>query len=507
MVISSCTASPEAIAICGSSFGTSSALRQAAPVAATAALSAGLLIGGRQVDSVSESVEVVGGATLVREPGQPSGALNPSAGMYGIYGIDKAALEALQDLLLSRLCQISNSDICQALYWQGFIGEFPGFSFGVPNDRGISLLNRIVTYPSGEVNYDIVFEDDGSGRPMAYASWQPWRLVNPAGDRAWASVDQATRDAAAALATPEEEWGIVKRKGTLGGLSYPPGYTPGSAEARANPASVQVSGTDRIFREPATIPGTSVLEQGGPLINERGNRRVGAGYPGSATNFQEGAGASVGSRGGTLTQSATGADGQTPAHNEKKVGFPLPGADGQLDSDDQVSQEQSDPCQAPCIQDILDNVLDIADWVSDLWEFTTDYAVEDYLLPEGNFRFSIEGTGHPKDQIVAACIIQSGPVPQWYGRYFDDSLWVSTLYPKNLGSMQFTYEGIADRLIGFENTSGLDLKLESPHTEIRSFNSLIFPSPDFPAKEISFQARAGLDCRLRVLVRRYQLPI
>lgn len=507
MVISSCTASPEALAICGGSFGTSSALRQAAPVAATAALSAGLLIGGRQVDSVSESVEVVGGATLVREPGQPSGALNPSAGMYGVYGIDKASLETLQDLLLSRLCQISNSDICQTLYWQGFVGAFPGVPFGVPNDREVSILNRVVNYPSGEVNYDIVLEDDGSGRPIAYASWQPWRLVNPAGDRAWAEVDQVTRDAAADLATPEEEWGVVKRKGTLGGLSYPAGYDPASPSARANPASVQISGTDRVFREPAFVPGTTTLEQGGPLINERGRRRVGAGYPGAATNFQEGTGVSVGSRGGSITQSATGADGQTPAHNEKKVGFPLPGADGQIDSDDQISQEQSDPCQAPCIQDILDNVLDIADWVSDLWEFTTDYAVEDYLLPEGNFRFSIEGTGHPKDQIVAGCIIQSGPVPQWFGRYFDDSLWVSTLYPKNLGSLQFTYKGIADRLIGFENATGLDLKFESPHTEIRAFNSLIFPSPDFPAKEISFQARTGVDCRLRVLVRRYQLPI
>lgn len=476
-------------------------------MAATAALSAGLLIGGREVDSVSESVSVVGAPTLVREPGQPIGALNPSAEMYGIYGISKERLEGLQDLLLVRYCIQNGGTFCSGLRWRGSLwGNF----YTLATDRPPTSVNTIQRFGASQTPYYMLTYDR-----VVYPGFQdrqsevPWELINTAspGERPWEQVSQDVRDAAAALATPEEEWGIVERKGTLGGLNYPPGYVPGSAEARANPASVRVSGTDRIFREPATIPGTSVMEQGGPLINERGSRRVGAGYPGSATNFQEGAGASVGSRGGSLTQSATGADGQTPAHNEKKVGFPLPGADGQLDSDDQVSQEQSDPCQAPCIQDILDNVLDIADWVSDLWEFTTDYAVEDYLLPEGNFRFSIEGTGHPKDQIVGACIVQSGPVPQWFGRYFDDSLWVSTLYPKNLGSMQFTYKGIADRLVGFEGTAGLDLKLESPHTEIRSFNSLIFPSPDFPAKEISFQARAGVDCRLRVLVRRYQLPI
>lgn len=507
MVISSCTASPEAVAICGGSFGTSSALRQAAPVAATAALSAGLLIGGREVDTVQTTADAVGGVTLVRRPEQPVGALNPALPLYDIYGIDLARLTGLQDLLLSRYCiNLPSAPICEGLAWRGVRNDGTALVYSIAEN--VYDVNRTGITGPDDNRYGLQ-RAPGTSPPydLIASSIVPWRLATPNGERRWADLPQDIRDIIADTATDEEEFRIVQPVGQLGGLSYPPGYDLASPEARANPASVRVSGTDRIFREPATIPGTSVLEQGGPLINERGNRRVGAGYPGSATNFQEGAGASVGSRGGSLTQSATGADGQTPAHNEKKVGFPLPGADGQLDSDDQVSQEQSDPCQAPCIQDILDNVLDIADWVSDLWEFTTDYAVEDYLLPEGNFRFSIEGTGHPKDQIVGACIIQSGPVPQWFGRYFGDSLWVSTLYPKNLGSMQFTYKGIADRLVGFEGTAGLDLKLESPHTEIRSFNSLIFPSPDFPAKEISFQARAGVDCRLRVLVRRYQLPI
>lgn len=507
MVISSCTASPEAVAICGGSFGTSSALRQAAPVAATAALSAGLLIGGREVDTVQTTADAVGGVTLVRRPEQPVGALNPALPLYDIYGIDLIRLRSIQDLLMSRYCiQNPSASFCANLAWYG-LDPTAGIRV-VPISADIYDVNRTQAAGPSDDRYSLMYPP-GTSPPFDIRSQSitPWVLTTPQGERKWADLPQDIRDIIADSATDEEEFRIVQPLGQLGGLNYPPGYVPGSAEARANPASVRVSGTDRIFREPATIPGTSVLEQGGPLINERGSRRVGAGYPGSATNFQEGAGASVGSRGGSLTQSATGADGQTPAHNEKKIGFPLPGADGQIDSDDQVSQEQSDPCQAPCIQDILDNVLDIADWVSDLWEFTTDYAVEDYLLPEGNFRFSIEGTGHPKDQIVGACIIQSGPVPQWFGRYFGDSLWVSTLYPKNLGSIQFTYKGIADRLVGFEGTAGLDLKLESPHTEIRSFNSLIFPSPDFPAKEISFQARAGVDCRLRVLVRRYQLPI
>lgn len=504
VVISSCTASPESIAICGSSFGTRSALRQATPGIVTSALAATIVLGGRKAAQRSEQVEFVGDATLVREQGQGD-ALNPAVPMFGIYGIDKAALETLQDLLLHRLCQASNSAVCQSLLWQGLIGALPGFPFNLPNDREIATLNRAVTYPLGEVNYDIVFQDDGSGRPTTYASWQPWRLVNPSGGRAWESVDQGTRDAAAALASPEEEWGTVRRKGTLGGLSYPAGYDPNSPASRdaAGPMSIEISGTDRIFRQPQPIPGTSAVEVGGPLIQEGDDRRVGAGYPG-ISGFVDTSqpGLDVRQRTKPLVFAGTGTTGGSPQYREKKVGFPLPGPDGQLDSDDQMEIPPTDVCEAPCIQDIKKKVDFTADYCEELWEYFIDYALEDYRLPEENYFFDIGSFGHPKDTIIAASVIQKEPIPQTYGRFVTNFA-ISDFHPKNIGLLQFEYVPDIDR--GQGELGEFGFRIRSEPIQVRGFG-LVYGSPiKLPARAVGWSPRTGIEGRLRVFVKRFQL--
>lgn len=504
MAISSCTASPEAVAICSGSFGTSSALRQATAPVSIATVSAAIYLGDREAARQEKSVEIVGDATLVKEPNQGE-ALNPFAPMYGIYGIDKASLETLQDLLLSRFCQISNSGICQTLYWQGFVGAFPGFPSGVPNDRRISILNKVTTYPSGEVNYDIVFEDDGSGRPIAYASWQPWRLVNPAGDRAWAKVDQTTRDAAADLATPEEEWGIVSRQGELGSMSPPAGYDPANPSPLAGPISVEISGTDRVYRQPATIPGTTATELGGPLIQEGDRRRVGAGYPG-ASGFVPGGvsqpGTSLGQGAKPLTFPGTNTTGGQGQYKERKVGFPLPGPDGQLDSDDEISIPPTDVCAAPCIQDIKKKLDFATDYCEELWEYFLDYSLEDYRLPVNNFFFDIGSFGHPLDTIIAASVIREEDVPASYGQFITNFA-IAPFYPKNIGLLQFEYAPNIDRGQGELGVTGF--RIRSEPQQVRGFSLVYSPTAQLPCKAVGWSPRTDILGRLRVFVRRYQL--
>lgn len=504
MAISSCTASPEAIAICSGSFGTSSALRQAAPAVGVAALSASLLVGGKEVERQDISVSAVGEPTLVRDPAQGS-ALYPFAPTYGIYGISKAALEGLQDLLLLRYCaQSGNSQICSGLRW---FGDIQGFPYIIATDRPPASVNNVRTYPNGDSYYQLTYDQAAYPGYGPFESPVPWELKNTQGEqRRWADVGQSVRDAAADLASPEEEWGVVEKVGEVGAFAPPAGYDP--ATQADYPLSVEISGSERIFREPATIPGTSVLERGGPLINERtGQRRVGAAYP-PADGFVPGSlgepDIRTGPRVKPLTLAGTSTPGGNPSYKEKKVGAPLPGADGQLDSDDEIAIPPVDVCVAPCIVDLGKAAQDILDKAEDLWEYLLDPFLEDYTLPPGNFFFDIGSSGHPLDRIMGACIVEIEPIPAGYGRFVTNFA-ISDYHPKNIGVIQFEFLPDSERVVS--SSIPRRFRVREEPIQVRGFDLLYSPSSDMPCKAVGWSPRMGIEGTLRVFVKRYQLRI
>lgn len=503
MVISSCTASPEAVAICGNSFGTQSALRQASVPTGIAALSATMLLGGRKAAQDTAQVEVVGSATLVREQGQGD-ALNPAASMYGIYGIDKAKLEALQDIALLRYCASSgNSQICQNLRWFGLLQGFP---YIISTDRPPTSVNQVTTSSNGDSYYRLEYDQATYPGYGPFDSTIPWELKNTASeDRRWATVGQDVRDAAVDLLSPEEQWSVVEKKGTLGQMAYPAGYDPNSPSSieAAGPMSIEISGTDRIFRQPQAIPGTTAVEIGGPLIQEGSDRRVGAGYPG-ISGFVDGSqpGIDVGQRTKPLTFAGTGTTGGAGQYQERKVGFPLPGADGQLDSDDEISIPPTDICVAPCIQDIKKKLDFATDYCEELWEYFLDYSLEDYRLPPNNFFFDIGSGGHPLDTVIGASIIREQDVPASYGQFLTNFA-IAPFYPKNIGLLQFEYAPNIDRGQGELGVTGF--RIRSEPQQVRGFSLVYSPTVQLPCKAVGWSPRTDILGRLRVFVRRYQL--
>ena len=503
MAISSCTASPEAVAICSGSFGTSSALRQATVPVSVAAISATIYLGDREAARQEKSVNVVGSATLIKEPSQGE-ALNPFAPMFGIYGISKERLEGLQDLLLVRYCSQTGAGFCSALKWQGWLW---GNSYTLAIDREPTSVNTVQRFGGEQKPYYMLTYDR-----VVYPGFQdrqsdlPWELVNTAdGERMWGRVSQEVRDAAAALATPEEEWGIVSRQGELGSMSPPAGYDPANPSPLAGPISVEISGTDRVFRQPATIPGTTATELGGPLIQEGDRRRVGVGYP-DVSGFVPGGisqpGANLGQGTKPLTFAGTNTTGGEGQYKERKVGFPLPGPDGQLDSDDEISIPPTDVCAAPCIQDIKKKLDFATDYCEELWEYFLDYSLEDYRLPPNNFFFDIGSSGHPLDTIIAASIIREEDVPDAYGRFITNFA-IAPFHPKNIGLLQFEYAPDIDRGQGELGVTGF--RIRSEPQQVRGF-SLVYPaSVHLPCKAVGWSPRTGISGRLRVFVRRYQL--
>lgn len=504
MVISSCTASPEAIAICGNSFGTKAALRQAAPSVGVAALSASLLVGGKEVERQDISVSSVGEPTLVRDPAQGA-ALYPFAPTYGIYGIDLARLTGLQDLLLSRYCiNLPSAPICEGLAWRGVRNDGRALVYSIaenvydvnrtgitgPNDNEYGLQRAPGTSPP----YDLIDQ-----------SIVPWRLATPNGERRWADLPQEVRDAIADTATAEEEWRVVGRVGEVGAFAPPTGYDP--ATQADYPLSVEIAGSDRIFREPATIPGTSVLERGGPLINERPDRRVGAAYP-PVDGFVPGSlgepDIRTGPRVKPLTLAGTSTPGGDPGYKEKKVGAPLPGADGQLDSDDEIAIPPIDVCVAPCIVEIGKAAQEILDKAEDLWEYLLDPFLEDYTLPPGNFFFDIGSSGHPLDRIVGACIVEIEPVPDGYGRFVTNFA-ISDYHPKNIGLVQFEFLPDSERVVS--SSIPRRFRVREEPIQVRGFDLLYSPSSDMPCKAVGWSPRTGIEGTLRVFVKRYQLRI
>lgn len=504
MVISSCTASPEAIAICGQSFGTKAALRQAAPAVGVAALSASLLVGGKEVERQDISVSAVGEPTLVRDPTQGA-ALYPFAPTYGIYGIDDLKLRSLQDLLMARYCLVTPSAaICQNLAWYGTdptVGtrvvpiSAAQYDVNVRGAAGPSDTRYSIVYaPGSSPPYDIQAQSD-----------TPWVLSDGSGRRRWADLPQEVRDAIADTATAEEEWRVVGRVGEVGAFAPPAGYDP--ATQADYPLSVEISGSDRIFREPAAIPGTSVLERGGPLINERPDRRVGAAYP-PADGFVPGSlgepDIRTGPRVKPLTLAGTSTPGGDPGYKEKKVGAPLPGADGQLDSDDEIAIPPVDVCVAPCIVEIGKAAQDILDKAEDLWEYLLDPFLEDYTLPPGNFFFDIGSSGHPLDRIMGACIVEIEPVPDGYGRFVTNFA-ISDYHPRNIGLVQFEFLPDSERVVS--SSIPRRFRVREEPIQVRGFDLLYSPSSDMPCKAVGWSPRTGIEGTLRVFVKRYQLRI